>query len=450
MAIGYRARMTDSTSGRVDTRRVHSGEWRAVALSFVYFFCVLAAYYMIRPVRDQLSAAVGSTQLPWFYAATFIATLLLTPVFAWLVARYPRRIVVPVVYGFFIACLLAFVPLFTAAGMLSPRTLGTVFFVWISVFNLFVVSVFWSFMADIWDEAQARRLFPIIAIAGTAGAIAGPILTRLLVGVIGVAPLLVVSAALLGVGLLCVEGLIRWARTHGTRRHDAAHEAAVGGSMFDGIKQVFANPFMRSMAMLMLLGDCIGTVNYALVVDYSGATFTDAISRTQFAANLDLAANLLAGLAQLTLARWMLVRYGAGAVIAFWATTTVAVMLLVIVSSNPYAPVVAGMPMVAIALIVSRGFAYGMLGPARESLFTRVPRELRYKGKNAVDTAVWRFGDLATSLGINAVRSVGVLVGGLAAINVVAATLSGVIGWTLARRVQRENAPADVVASRSA
>lgn len=431
LPIRYRAPMT-SNSGR----RVQSGEWRAVGLSFVYFFCVLAAYYMIRPVRDQLSAAVGSTQLPWFYAATFIATLLLTPVFAWLVARYPRRIVVPVVYGFFIACLLAFVPLFTAGGMLSPRTLGTLFFVWISVFNLFVVSVFWSFMADIWDEAQARRLFPVIAIAGTVGAIAGPALTRMLVGVIGVAPLLVVSATLLGIGLLCVEGLVRWARVHGTRRHEASQEAAVGGGMLDGLKQVFANPFMRNMAMLMVLGDCIGTVNYALVVDYSGATFTDAISRTQFAANLDLAANLLAGLAQLTLARWMLVRYGAGVVIAFWATMVVVVMTLVMASPNAYAPVLGGMPMVAIALIVSRGFAYGMVGPARESLFTRVPRSLRYKGKNAVDTAVWRFGDLATSLGINAVRSVGVLVGGLAAINAVAAMLSGVVGWRLARTVE--------------
>ncbi|MDQ3056921.1 MAG: MFS transporter [Pseudomonadota bacterium] len=417
-------------------KRVHSGEGRAVALSFVYFFCVLAAYYMIRPVRDQLTAAVGSTQLPWFYAAVFVATLLLTPLFAWLVTRYPRRVVVPVVYGFFIACLLAFVPLFTASGLLSPRALGIAFFVWINVFNLFVVSVFWSFMADIWDEAQARRLFPIIAIAGTAGAIAGPVLTRLLVGMIGVAPLLVVSAVLLGIGLLCVEGLVRWARVHGTRRHDVAQEAAVGGGMFDGLKQVFADPFMRSMAMLMLLGDCIGTINYALVIDYSGATFTDAISRTQFAANLDLAANLLAGLAQLTLARWMLVRWGAGAVIAFWAVATVLVMVMVMLAPDAYAPILGGMPMVAIALIVSRGFAYGMVGPARESLFTQVPRSLRYKGKNAVDTAVWRFGDFVTSLGINAARSLGVAVGGFAAINAVAAMLSGLIGWSLARRVE--------------
>ena len=156
-------------TAHADGRRVHSGEWQAVLLSFVYFFCVLAAYYVVRPVREQLSAAVGSTQLPWFYAATFLATLMLTPLFAALIARYPRRIVVPVVYVFFIACLLAFIPLFTDQGLLSPRALGMVFFVWVSVFNLFVVSVFWIFMSDIWNSEQARRLFPVIAVAAPRG-----------------------------------------------------------------------------------------------------------------------------------------------------------------------------------------------------------------------------------------------------------------------------------------
>jgi len=431
-----------------DERRIRGGEWRAVGLSFAYFFCVLAAYYVIRPVRDQLSAAVGSTQLPWFYAATFIATLALTPVFAWLVARYPRRIVVPIVYGFFIACLLAFVPLFTARGLLSPRALGTVFFVWISVFNLFVVSVFWSFMADIWSNDQARRLFPIIALGGTAGAVAGPLLTRQLVSIIGVPPLLVVSASLLGVALLCVAWLGQWARVHGARRHEAGHEAAVGGGMFEGLKQIFANPFMRNMALLLLLGDCIGTVNYALVIDYSGATFTDAVSRTRFAANLDLATNLLVVAVQLTLTRWILMRHGAAPAIAIWAGTTVVVLLIVLLSANSHVPVLGVMPWVAIALIVSRGLAYGMLGPARESLFTRVPRSERYKGKNAVDTAVWRFGDLSVALSMNGLRALGIAGAGFAAFSATAAMLAGVLGWRLARRVEaREDATPAVTAA---
>jgi AAA family ATP:ADP antiporter len=416
--------------------RVQGGEWRAVVLSFVYFFCVLAAYYVIRPVREQLSAAVGSTQLPWFYGATFVVTLALSPVFAALISRWPRRVVVPVVYVFFIACLLAFVPLFTHQGLLSPRMLGIVFFVWVSVFNLFVVSVFWSFMSDIWSTEQARRLFPIIAVAGTLGAVAGPTLTRTLVGVIGVGPLLIVSASLFGVALVCVVLLGQWARVHGARRNEAGHEDAVGGSMWDGLKQIFADPFMRGMAILLLLADGIGTVNYALVTDYSGATFADAVARTRFAANVDLAGNLLTMATQLFVTRWLLPRSGPALVILVWALASILVLMVVVFSPDPHAPLLAGMPAVAIALIVSRGLAYGMAEPARHSLYTRVPRSVRYKGQNAVDTAVWRFGDVTIASGMNGLRTLGMTTGGFASLSAVAAVAAAAIGWRLARRVE--------------
>ncbi|MEJ7747516.1 MAG: MFS transporter, partial [Luteimonas sp.] len=408
--------MTSNSGGRV-----HSGEWRAVGLSFVYFFCVLAAYYVIRPVREQLAAAVGATQLPWFYAATLIAMLALAPVFGALVTRYPRRVVVPVVNLFFIACLLGFVPLFATQGLLRPTVLGAVFFVWVSVFNLFVVSVFWSFMSDIWDEAQSRRLFPIIALAGTAGAVSGPLLTRSLVEVVGVAPLLVVSAALLGISVACVVLLGRWARAYGKRRHDIGHEAAVGGSMWDGLKQIFANPFMRSMAVLLLLADGIGTVNYALVADYSGATFSDAVSRTRFAADVDLYANVLTAITQLTLTRWLLPRNGPGPVILIWALVSIGALLTVVFAADPHAALIGAMPPVAIALIISRGLAYGMAEPARHSLFTRMPRSMRYKGQNAVDTAVWRFGDLSIAVGMNGLRALGMVTAGFASLSALAA-----------------------------
>jgi len=422
-----------SPAGRPLSARVHPGEWSAVAVSFLYFFCVLAAYYMIRPVREQLSAAVGSTQLPWFYAATFVAILSLAPVFGALVSRYPRRVVLPLVNTVFIACLVGFVPLFTHPELLSPRALGVLFFVWVSVFNLFVVSVFWIFMTDIWSVEQARRLFPLIALAGTCGAVAGPTLTRGLVGVIGVAPLLLVSASLLGIALACVVWLGRWSRLHGTRRAPS-DEAAVGGGMLDGLRQVFADPFMRAMAILLLLADGIGTVNYALVTDYSNAAFADAVARTRFAANVDLATNVLTALVQLTLTRWLLPRHGAGPTIMVWALGSMAMLLLVVVSADPYAPLLAGMPAVALALIVSRGLAYGMAEPARHSLFASVPRNARYKGQNAVDTAVWRFGDVAIAVGMNALRGVGATVGTFASLSAAAALGAGTIGWRLSRR----------------
>lgn len=415
-------------------RRIHSGEWHAVVLSFVYFFCVLTAYYVMRPVREQLSAAVGSSQLPWFYAATFIATLALAPAFGALVSRYPRRVVVPTVYLFFIGCLVAFIPLFTHQGLLSPRALGMAFFVWVSVFNLFVVSVFWSFMSDIWSEEQSRRLFPIIAIAGTAGAVTGPALTRTMVDVIGVAPLLAVSASLLGVAVVCAVLLGQWARVHGARRHDVLHEAAIGGGMLDGLKQIFNTPFMRSMAMLLLLADGIGTVNYALVADYSGTTFTDAVARTRFAANVDLATNILTVLLQALVTRWLLPRRGPGVMIVLWAVVSMLALSLVIFSRDPHAPLIGAFPAVAIALIVSRGLAYGMAEPARHSLFTRVPRNERYKGQNAVDTAVWRFGDMAIALAMNGLRTVGMVTAGFAALSAVAALSAAAIGWRLSKR----------------
>lgn len=418
-------------------RRVHRGEWPALAWSFLFFFCVLSAYYVIRPVRDQLSGAVGSTQLPWFYAATFVATLSLTPVFAWLASRLPRRHLVPAVYLFFIACLLGFMPLFTHEGIVSPRALGIVFFVWISVFNLVVVSVFWTFMADIWNDTQARRLFPLIAVGGSIGSILGPTMALRLVGEIGVAPLLLVASGLLGTAIVCAMALGRWAERYGARRHEPGNAQAVGGGVLDGLKQIFADPTMRTMAILMLLGDCIGTVNYALVVDYSKATFVDAVARTEFAARLDLYTNLFAIGTQVFVTRWLLARHGAAPAVALHAGCTVAVMLMVLVVSDPHGIAALGLPWVAVALLVSRGLAYGALGPARESLFAQVPRSLRFKGKNAVDTAVWRFGDLVVGLSINALRGLGVVTLGFAAINVLPALASGVLGWRLARRIER-------------
>jgi AAA family ATP:ADP antiporter len=417
--------------------RIRAGEWRAALLSFAWFFSMLSAYYVIRPVREQLSAAVGSTQLPWFFAATFIATLALTPVFSWLVSRWPRRVVVPLVYLFFIACLLAFVPLFAIEGLLGARTLGVVFFVWVSVFNLFVVSVFWSFMADIWDEHQARRLFPLIGLGGAAGAITGPALTRALVEVLGVAPLLVVSAALLGVSLLCVLWLGRWARLHGSQRGQAREGGAVGGGMFDGLRQVFATPFIRNMALLMLLGDAIGTIAYALVADYSGATFHDAVARTRFAANLDLTANLLQIAVQLTLTRWLLSRFGAAPVFVVRAAVGIGACVALALAADAYAPVLFGLPWVALMLVLTRSLAYGMDQPARESLFTLVPRGLRYKGKNAVDTAVWRAGDVASALSVNALHALGATVGMFGWLGAAVLGAAGTLGWRLARRVER-------------
>ncbi|GAB1596560.1 NTP/NDP exchange transporter [Lysobacter claricitrinus] len=412
-----------------DQGRVRRGEWPALLLSLAYFFCVLTAYYVIRPVREQLSAAVGSTQLPWFYLATFIATLALTPLFAALVSRWRRRVMVPVVYGVFVACLLGFMPFFAHQDALDARTLGIVFFVWVSVFNLFVVSVFWVFMSDIWSPVQARRLFPLIGFAGTAGALVGPVITRSLVGVVGVAPLLGVSASLLAIATALAIVLGRWARED--TRAEALDDAPLGGGMLDGLKQVIASPFMRNIALLLILADGIGTINYALLADYSGATFATSEARTAFAASVDLASNILTMVLQVGVTWWLMPMIGPGRVLIIWAAIAMASLASVVFSPDAYAPLIGGMPAVALAAIITRALGYGLAEPSRHALFTQVARNERYKGQNAVDTAVWRFGDLLVALTMNSMKALGATVGGVASIGLAAATAAAAIGWRL-------------------
>jgi AAA family ATP:ADP antiporter len=323
----------------------------AVAVAFVYFFCVLAAYYVIRPVRDQLSAAVGSTALPIFYAATFAATLLLAPLFGALVARFPRRRFVPFVYVFFIAGMIAFIPLFQWQDAIGARLLGSVFFVWVSVFNLFVVAVFWSFMADLFDPEQAHRLFPVIALGGTLGAIAGPALTRALNALVGVSALLAVSAALLGLAIACILALSRWSRRHPVAGDPARDERVIGGSFLAGAIETFRSPLMRRFALLMLLGDAVGTVIYALLADYSGATYVTRTARIDFSASIDLYANLLQVLLQLGVTRALMVRFGPAPALALDGVVKAVMLAGLALFAGPW---------IAAVAVVTRASAYGV------------------------------------------------------------------------------------------
>jgi AAA family ATP:ADP antiporter len=406
-----------------DRPAIQRHEWFAVVVAFAYFFCILAAYYVLRPVRDQLSAAVGSTALPIFYAATFAATLLLTPLFGALVARYPRRRFVPIVYLFFIVWMIAFIPLFRMQDIVGARLLGAVFFVWLSVFNLFVVAVFWSFMADLFDTGQAHRLFPVVALGGTAGAIAGPLLTKLLVVAVGVAGLLVVSSLLLGVAIACVFALSRWSRRHPVRGDEQRDSRVIGGSIIAGAIETLKSPLMRRIALLMLLGDAVGTVIYALLIDYSGATYATREARIDFSASIDLATNLLEVVLQLVVTRSLMVRFGPAPALALDGIIK-AVMLVGLV--------VFGGPWIAVVAVITRASAYGVFKPAADSLYTRVDAETRYKTKNFIDTAVWRFGDLAVTSSFNLLRSLGTTVPGFAALAVLAAGSSAWIGWRTA------------------
>jgi len=394
-------------------------ERSALFVAAAYFFVLLAAYYIIRPVREQFSAAVGSTQLWVFYLAVFITTLVLTPVFGALASRLRRGVFIPAVYAFFLLCALGFIPLFNLQQQIGAKVLGTIFFVWVSVFNLLVVALFWSFMSDIFDRVQARRLFPLIGIGGALGAIAGPAMTKALVFVVGVQGLLVVSALLLGLCIACLYWLLGWARRHPVAGEPDRDQRVIGGSVIAGAIETMRSPFLRRVALLMLLGDCVGTFVYAFLSDYNGAMFTTQEARIGFSSSLDLATNVLQILFQLFLTREILTRLGPTAALVLDGVVK-AVMLLGFV-------VFGGGWIIAVA-IVTRASAYGIFKPAADSLYTEVDAETRYKAKNFIDTAVWRFGDLAVTSGINVLRGLSVATSGLALITVAAGIASAWVG----------------------
>lgn len=410
---------------------VRRDERRAVLLALLFFFLILASYYLIRPVRDQLSGANGLKDLPKFYSAVLVCMLLLTPVYGWMVARLPRARFIPIVYSFFIACLCGYGAWFQSGS--QSTWLATSFFVWVSIFNLFVVAVFWSFMADLFNTEQAGRLFPLIALGGSLGTLLGPLLTELLVLRIGVGALLLVAAAMLAGALGCALLLMRQAErsAHIDSKSPPATHELIGGSLLAGARLVFTRKVIGSLALLMLLSDCIGGFLYAMVAEHVRSLNLGPEERTAFYGALDLKTNLIVVGLQLLLARPLLRWLGAGGSFALALGIN-----FVLSAWLAFSGVAA---FAVLALMGTRACAYGLQKPLLDSFYTRVDRESRYKAKAFIDTAVWRFGDLAVVLGMSGavaaglvtVSKLGVAVYGSAC--ALAASLSGLLGWKVDR-----------------
>jgi AAA family ATP:ADP antiporter len=397
-------------------------ERRALGLSFAFFFFVLTSYYLLRPVRDQFSAAVGSTNLWPFWLATLVATLVITPFFGALVSRFPREMFIPVVYGFFILNQLAVVPAFRVQEQLGARELGIVFYVWVSVFNLFVVSLFWSFMADLYDSVQSRRLFPVIALGGTAGSILGPIIASL----VPIEALLFSSAAMLLGAIGCTLALARWARANPNPERRHAEGALIGGNWWAGLRSLFTSPFLRQMVALTMLSEAVGTMAYGLAADHIKANFVDAESRKTMYAQIDLMTNTLIVLMQgFGITRFILSRYGVAVGLVVPSVFNFCVLLAVALAGQPAA--------VIAMLVITRAGSYGLYKPASDAIYTRVSREVKYKGKNAIDTVIWRLGDVVVSGGMALAKPLAIGLTGYALICAGCSAASAWFGWRAPR-----------------
>ncbi|MGA7799366.1 MAG: MFS transporter, partial [Gammaproteobacteria bacterium] len=365
--------------------RIEPHEAGPVLLAFAYFFCLLCAYYILRPIRDEMGIQGGVRNLQWVFTATFVAMLLAVPVFGWAVARFPRRRLVPLVYYFFIANLLVFFVLFKV--QVAGPWVARAFFVWVSVFNLFVVSVFWSFMTDLFTNAQARRLFGLIAAGGSFGAIVGPALTAALAERLGPTNLLPVSVALLCAAVICVHALVYVGRRSldNAMGGSGGDDEPIHGGVFAGAVRVVRSPYLLGIGAFTVLYTTLSTFLYFEQAHIVSRAFTDAGERTTLFATIDLAVNLLTVLTQLLVVARLVERFGlatALALIPLGAAAGFAVLGLY--------PTLA---VLVVFQVVRRAGNYALTRPAREMLYTVVPREDKYKSKNFNDTVIYRGGD---------------------------------------------------------
>ncbi len=387
------------------------GELKPALLSAAYFFFVLCSYYVLRPIRDEMGVAGGVDNLPWLFTGTLVVMLLANPLFAAVVARYPVRRFIPLTYRFFALNLVVFWAVLATVGDGAGVWVGRAFFVWLSVFNLFVVSVFWAFMADNWDTAQAKRLFGFIAVGGTLGAIAGAALTTFLVTAVGAVNLLLVSVVLLEAAVQCAR------RFRGTDAvaTAAVHAAPIGGGILAGIAHVSRSPYLLGICAYMLLYTVAATVLYFQQAEIAATHFDDRTTRTQFFAGIDLAVNTLTIIVQVFFTARVIQWFGVGATLAFLP----ALFLVGFVGLGLWPTV-----FVLVAFqVLRRAGNYALARPARETLYTVVSREDKYKAKSLIDTFVYRAGDQVGAWGYAALGWFGL---GLTGIAFAAAPLAAV------------------------
>ena len=417
---------------------VRDGEVAAVLWSCALFFFVLSSYYVLRPIRDEMGVAGGVRNLAWLFSATLGAMLLAHPMFTAIVARLPRRRFVPLVYRFFILNLVAFFVVFRAVDPAQAVWVGRVFFVWTSVFNLFVVSVFWSLMADLYRPSQGQRLFGLIAVGGTLGSILGASITAGLSYVLSATSLLLPSAVLLELAAQSASALdrqaVRAAGDEPASDRRRASEHVIGGGVFEGIRQVVRSPYLLGIAFFMLLFTITSTFLYFQQMAVVSSALADRQARTRLFANVDLAVNMLTLLTQLFVTgsalRWLGLAIG---------LTVVPMLTLAGFSIVAVAPVLS---VVVIFQVLRRAGHFAVERPAREVLYTVLPRAEKYKAKNFNDTFVYRLGDQVGAWSYTAIGALGFGLSGLAATMVPVSVAWVLLGLWLGTRQARLRAAA--------
>jgi AAA family ATP:ADP antiporter len=395
---------------------VRPAEMRALGWSWLYIFSVLSSYYILRPIRDEMGVAGGVENLQWLFTGTLLGMIVVNPPFAALVAKLPRVRFIAVTYRFFMVNLLIFILLLHMANPGQHIWVGRVFFIWASVFNLFVVSVFWALMVDVFDSEQGKRLFGFIAAGATLGGIAGSSITAALARDVPATYLLLGSVVLLEAAIFSVRRLSHLSDALHRRPAAQSGETVIGGNALSGFTHAFKSPYLVNVGVYIVLFAITSTFLYFQQAEIARSAFADRGARTAFFARIDLWVNALTLGAQLFLTGRVLRVIGIALTLAILPALSVLGF-----SALAMTPTIAAL---VVYQVLRRAGNFAFARPTREVLFTVVPREDKYKAKSFIDTVIYRAGD---QVGAWSYAALGFLGLGMAGISVVAVPLS--IAW---------------------
>ena len=417
-----------------DLFNLRRGELTPALVAGLFFFCVLAALMLLRPARDALGMERGIYSVRWLFIGTALVTLAVNPAFGWVVSRFRRMQFIAITYGFFALSLVGFWALLVFAPDAVGTRSGQVFYVWFSVFNLFATMVFWALMADRFSSDQGKRLFALIAVGGTLGAIFGPWLASQLAEPLGTASLLLVAAGF----LLLAVALAGWlVSLHGDAAHATAappralEQARIGGSAWQGIRAVFASPYLLGIAGYVLAMTVVATFIYFTRLQMVAEAESTLDGRTGLFGNIDMWTQLAVLVMQLTLTGQIIRRFG----------LPFALALLPIANALGFIGLAVFGSFAALILLeaVNKSVQRGLTRPARESLFTVVSREEKYKAKAFIDTFVYRAGDVVGAQVEGVLGRLGLALGGLVSVVLPLALVWALLGIWLGRAQQRRS-----------
>lgn len=404
---------------------IQPAETGAVVAAFFLFFFMWAGYFSVRPVRETIGTIIGRDKLADIWIVTSIVSVLIIPLYGAVVARFRRSLFLPWMYGI-VAIVLVFTGL-SLRGEAINMAAGKFFYVFISVVNLFLLSVFWSFLLELFDRGQTKRLFGVIAAGGSAGALMGPLISDVAVPFIGNSGVLFFGAGLFVASIFCQRMLLGvWSgRTDDSNKAD---DRPIGGNPFAGVTIILKSPYVLGIALFVVGISCVNTLLYFEQLRMVEEHFPGLSNRTQIFARFDWIVQLLTVLSQIFLTGRIAQKFGVKALITFVPVVMIFAFAGLALSG--------AFAMLTVVVIGRRAMEYAFVRPGREMLWSPLDKETKYKAKNTVDVPVYRGADALSAQLNNWVAGAGFGIAAVAWLGAAVAALWGLLGYWLGRRFE--------------